>query len=50
MATILEEESSVSENYNVIDNIFRQQMGLEEQLNEDGNQRLIPIAGDQKTG
>jgi hypothetical protein len=49
MGAIFKEESSVSGNCNVIDNIFRQQMGLEEHLNEDGNQRLFLIYGDQKT-
>ena len=49
MGAILEEESSISGTYNVIDNIFRKQMGLEEELNEHDNQRLIPIYGDQKT-
>jgi hypothetical protein len=49
MGAILEEESSVSGNYNVIDNIFKQQMGLEEKLDEHTNQRLFLIYGDQKT-
>jgi hypothetical protein len=48
MGAILEDESSVSGNYNVLDNIFAQQLGLSEQSDK-YSQRLYLIYGDQKT-